>query len=420
MSDITKNELETPSKLPSLWRNRDFMLLWSGQVVSTLGTESSSVVYPLLILALTNSPAMAGIAGALQSIPYLLLSLPAGALIDRWDRKRVMILCDVGRGVLVASIALALLFKVLTIWQIYLVALIDGSLFVLFNIAELVAVTRVVPKEQLPQASGQNEAAFGVVSITAPTFGTFLYGTLGRSVPFLFDAVSYTASVISLIFIRTPFQVQRTVTQRNLWKEMLEGLSWFWHQPIVRFLAFLAGGINFASSSVPLIAIVAAKRLGAADAQIGLIFSIAGIGGIIGSIVGGQVQKRFTFGQSITTIIWGLTGLFILYAVVPQFFLLGVVAALGVMLITIYNVVGISYRLALIPEELQGRVNSAFRFLAFAFRPLGLTLCGFLLDRAGATPTIILFSLWLLALALLTTFNRHIRNARPIAQATAD
>ena len=408
------------NKDTSLWRNRDFMLLWSGQVISTLGTESSSVVYPLLILALTNSPAAAGLAAALQSIPYLILSLPAGALIDRWDRKRVMILCDIGRGLLVATVALAILFKVLTIWQVYLVALIDGSLFVLFNIAELVAVTRVVPKEQLPQASGQNEAAFGVVSITAPTFGTFLYGTLGRSVPFLFDAVSYAVSVISLFFIRTPFQLERKSTQRNLWKEMAEGLNWLLRKPIVRYLAFLAGGINFASSSVPLIAIVVAKKLGAMDAQIGLVFSIAGIGGILGSLIGGQVQKRFTFGQSITTIIWSLTLLFTLYALVPHFFWLGLMAALGFMLITIYNVVGISYRLALIPEELQGRVNSAFRFLAFAFKPLGLTLCGFFLDRFGTVPTIALFSLWLLTLSLLTTFNSHIRKARPIAQAVAD
>lgn len=414
------SELNETRKHPSLWRNRDFLLLWSGQVVSTLGTESSSIVYPLLILALTNSPAAAGIAGAIQSIPYLLLSLPAGALIDRWDRKRVMILCDIGRGLLVAGMAAAILFDVLTIWQIYLTALIDGSLFVLFNIAELVAVTRVVPKEQLPQATGQNEAAFGVISITAPTLGTFLYGTLGRAVPFLFDAVSYTVSVVSLFFIRTPFQAQRVVTTRNLRREMAEGLRWLWNQPVIRYLAFLAGGINLAATSVPLIAIVVAKQMGAADSQIGLIFSIAGIGGILGSVIGSQVQRHLTFGQAITIIIWGFTLLFLSYSLVPQFLLLGLVAALSFMLITIYNVLSISYRLALIPEELQGRVNSAFRFLAFAFKPIGMTVCGLLLDRFGTTPTIVLFSLWLAVLAFLTTFNQDIRQARPIGQATTD
>jgi predicted MFS family arabinose efflux permease len=396
------------------------MLLWSGQIVSTLGTQASTVVYPLLILALTDSPAAAGIAGALGAIPYLLLSLPAGALIDRWDRKRVMILCDIGRGLAVGSIALAILFNMLTVWQVYLVALIDGSLFVLFNIAELVAVTRVVSKEQLPQATGQNEAAFGVVSITAPTFGTFLYGTLGRSAPFIFDAVSYAVSVVSLFFIRVPFQTQRTVVTRNLRAEIAEGLSWLWHQPIIRSLAFLAGSINLTTSSVPLISIVLAKSMGARDAQIGLMFSIAGVGGIFGSLIGGQIQKRFTFGQGIVAVIWSLALLFMLYAIVPHFFLLGVVSALGFMAVTVYNVLGISYRLALIPENLQGRVNSAFRLLAFGFRPLGLALTGFLLERVGAVPTIGMLSLWLVTMALLTTFNTHIRNAPPIEQAIAD
>lgn len=420
MSSTNSEIKRTDSKTSSLWLNRDFMLLWGGQVISTLGTQSSTVVYPLLVLAITNSPAAAGIAGALGTIPYLLFSLPAGAMIDRWDRKRVMIVCDIGRGLAVGSVALAILFNFLTIWQVYIVALIDGSLFVLFNIAELAAVTRVVPKEQLPQATGQNEAAFGVVSITAPSFGTFLYGTLGRSAPFIFDAVSYAVSILSLFFIRTPFQTERAVATRNLRAEIMEGLSWLWNQPVIRHLAFLAGGVNLATSSAPLISIVLAKKMGAGDAQIGLIFSIAGIGGIIGSVIGGQIQKRLTFGQAINMVIWCLTLLYTMYAVVPHFFLLGVVSALGFLLITIYNVVGISYRLALIPENLQGRVNSAFRLLAFGFRPLGMALSGFLLEHAGTTPTILLISLWLLAFACLTALNSDIRNARPIASLQAE
>src|SRR3954454_3415085 len=106
-----------PESLSPLWRNRDYMLLWSGQVVSTLGSTASGIVFPLLILAITGSAAAAGIAGALQSIPYLIFSLPAGALIDRWNRKRVMILCDVGRAINMGSIAVALALGTLTTWQ---------------------------------------------------------------------------------------------------------------------------------------------------------------------------------------------------------------------------------------------------------------------------------------------------------------
>src|SRR5687767_4847689 len=149
----------------SLWRNRDYMLLWGGQVVSVLGSSISSIVVPLLILAITNSPAAAGIAGALGAIPYVLFSLPVGALIDRWDRKKVMVLCDLGRSIAFASIPIAMWLDVLTIWQLYVVAFVEGTLFVFFNIAEVAALPRVVPKEQLGDATAQNMSTFGVAGM---------------------------------------------------------------------------------------------------------------------------------------------------------------------------------------------------------------------------------------------------------------
>src|SRR5512142_1554850 len=135
MSFSNDQASQVSPRASSLWRNADYMLLWSGQVISTLGTTASNVVYPLLILAMTNSPASAGFASALGAVPYFIFSLPVGALIDRWDRKRVMILFDIGRGLTLASIPVAILFHVLTVWQIYIASLIEGSLFVFFNIA---------------------------------------------------------------------------------------------------------------------------------------------------------------------------------------------------------------------------------------------------------------------------------------------
>src|SRR4051794_13882873 len=121
---------EPPSADIPLGRNRDYLLLLSGQIGSTLGSAVSGIAFPLLILALTGSPGQAGIAGALYTIPYIIFSLPAGALIDRWDRKRVMVICDAVRAVNMASIPIAFALGVLTIWQIYLVTLIEGSMFV--------------------------------------------------------------------------------------------------------------------------------------------------------------------------------------------------------------------------------------------------------------------------------------------------
>src|SRR5947209_9865497 len=142
---------------PPLWRNRDYMLLWTGQMVSELGSCVSEIAFPLLLLALTHSPAKAGIAGALYSAPYLIFSLPAGALIDRWDRKRVMILCDAGRAIALGSIPIAYLTGHISLAQLYITATIEGTLFVFFNIAEVACLPRVVPGPQIPTASAQNE-----------------------------------------------------------------------------------------------------------------------------------------------------------------------------------------------------------------------------------------------------------------------
>src|SRR6185312_10013 len=130
-----------------LWRNLDFLLLWSGQTVSTLGTNISALALPLLVLALTHSPALAGLLAAARQLPYLLLSLPAGALVDRWDRKRTMIYCDLLRWLAVGSVPLAFVLGHLTLIQLYLVAFIEGTAYVLFSLAQISALPHVVESE---------------------------------------------------------------------------------------------------------------------------------------------------------------------------------------------------------------------------------------------------------------------------------
>ncbi len=387
------------------------MLLWSGQVVATVGSTASTVVIPLLILALTSSPEAAGLAGALRAFPYLVFSLPVGALIDRWDRKAVMIRCDIGRAIAVASIPVAMAFDLLTLTQIYAVALVEGSLFVFFNIAEVAALPRVVTQAQLPQAAAWNEAGFGVANIVGPSFGTVLYEAFGRSVPFVANTVTFVASIVSLMRIKTPFHTERAASKRNLCEEVAEGLRWLWGNPLIRYMAFLTGGLNLINAAMPLIIIVLAKQMGAGDGAIGAIFSAAGIGGIAGSLVGGRIQRRFTFGQVIVAVVWLEAIFFPLYLVVPSYGLLALVAGTAGFVGPIYNVVQFSYRLSIIPDRLQGRVNSVFRLLAFGFMPVGAALSGVLIERFGVIPAVGVFSGWMLLLAVATMFNSHVRNA---------
>ena len=405
----------TGTPVRSLWRNRDYSLLWSGQVVSTLGSSAASIIYPLLILAITNSPGAAGAASALRALPYLMFSLPAGALIDRWDRKRVMIGCDLLRALAVLTVPAALWFDRLTLTQIWLVAFIEGSLFVFFNIAEVAALPRVVPTADLPRAAAQNEAAFGAVQIVGPPLGTLLFQAVGRAAPFVADALSYLVSALSLWRINSDFRAAPKTDSRSLRTEIAEGMRWLWQQPLIRYMALLTGGLNFVYAATPLLLIVMARQTGATDIDIGFVFSIGGISGVVGALLGGRIQRRFRFGQVIVSVVWAQALLFPLYLVVPRFYLLGVVYAAIYATAPVYNVVQFSYRLALIPDALQGRVNSSFRLIAFGFNPLGAFLCGLMLERFGSTPTVSLFALCYLAMAVATQFNPQVRNAQALA-----
>lgn len=403
-------------KVAPLWRNRDFLLLTGGQAVSLMGSQVSLLAFPLLMLALTHSPAQAGFMAAVRGLPFALFCLPAGALVDRWNRKRVMILCDTGRALALGSIPLALLLGHLTFVQLYLVALIEGTLFVFFNMADAAALPHIVAKRQLPDATAQALLAESVSNLLGPALGGLLYG-IATMLPFGADAISYAASVCSLFFIRIQFQEERVETRKgNLWKEIGEGLRWLWHEPLVRFIAILTGGITFPVVGYGLILIVIAQGQHASASTIGLIFACGGVGSILGALLAGPLQRRFSFGQVLTgaTWVWALTWL--LFAIAPNPLLLGIVTALSFIVVPIYTGTQYSYRIAMIPDSLQGRVNSVFRLIAFGTQPLGLALTGVLLQAIGPVSTVLVLFIPQLILCIAVTFNRHVRYARPIGE----
>ena len=408
-------DVEASAQPLSLWRNRNYLFLWGGQAISSIGGEASQLALPLLILSLTHSPAQAGIASALRSLAYLLLGLPAGALIDRWDRKRTMILCDIGRALALGSVPLALALGRLSMAQIYLVSLIEGTLFVFFSLAETAALPRVVAKSQLPAATAQNEATSGVVTFIGPSLGGALFG-VARSLPFLVDAISYAASVLALLRIRIPFQGERQQQGQRLHVEIVEGLRWLWHEPVVRSLALLHGGLILSYMGMTLMVVVIAERQQASPFVIGLIFGISGLGAILGALVGSQVHKRFLLRQIMVSAFWLFALLWPLYAVAPSPLALGVILAAFWVVDEIYDVAQISYRLALIPDALLGRVNGAFRLIAFSCETASLGLTGLLLQQFGVTATIAVFEVALVVLAVAVTFNRGLRKARPLAE----
>ena len=403
--------LETlPKRSLSLWRNADYLRLWSGQVASSIGSQVSGLALPLLILALTHSPAKAGGLAALRGLPYLLLCLPAGALVDRWDPRRVMLVCDTGRALALASVPLALVFGHLSLVQLCVVTVIEGTLFVFFNQAESNCLVRVVTKEQLGVAVAQNEAVYGISGLVGPSLGGLLY-SLGQGVPFLTNAVTYALSVVALLMLRSDVRpVPRADGPTpHLGREISEGLRWLYAHHVIRFLAILTGVLMCCCSGWVLILIVLAQKFGATPLTIGILTGTAGVGGVIGSLLTVPVQKRVRFGPLMigSAWIWAMTWL--LFAWTPSLPALGLVTALSSVIVPIYLTTQYAYRLKRIPDHLQGRVNSVFRLIAFGSGPLGLAVTGVLLQKLGPFWTVLITFAPQLVLSVAATFYRPLR-----------
>ena len=393
----------------SIWHNKDYLLLWGGKTTSSFGRQVSQLALPLIILAITGSPALAGFISGLALVPYVLLSLPAGVFVDRWNRKRLMIICDIGRAICLGSVPIAIWLGRLTIIQLCLVTLIEGIFFVFFDIAEASCLPKVVSPEQLSAAA----SAMGGSDAAAGTLGPALSGVLlsiGRAVPYLVDSITYVVSVISLLFIQNEFQEKRETKTQSIWFEVRQGLLWLWKHPVIRLLAVLSGVGNCIDIGVQLFLIVVATQLHASLFVIGMLEAGVGVGGILGSFVAGYVQKHFQIGQ-ILIITQAIAVLLLLSYLLPlNVLLLGIITSCLMLVEFVNGIVGYSYRLALIPDEFQGRVNSVFRLMAYGMPIVGWAGTGVLLQTFHIIPTVLIFTSGSILLLILTCINKHVRN----------
>jgi MFS family permease len=403
----------SPAEAP-LRRNRDFVLLQAGQLLSTLGNQTSFIAYPLLVLAVTGSPAKAGLVGFAGILPYPLFVLPAGLIADRLDRKRVMIVSDVVRALALSGLVAAIAAGDPPFALIFAVAFVDGTMFAFFNIAEVGALRAVVPKEQLPRAAAAEQARLSTVILAGPPLGGFLFG-LGRSLPFLADAISYLFSLVSVIAMRTPFQEEVSAPDGRLRAQLIEGFKWLWQQPFLRGCAVLFAFTNFAGNALYLLLVVAASRQGLSSTAIGTLIAIYGGLSLIGSLISPRVQKLMSMRAILVVTLWLAIGTG-LYVIEPNVWLLiaGVVPL--ALLNPSLNAVVIGYRVATTPDRLQGRVNSVARLLAQVGAPLGPLVAGLLLDAYSPRLTCLLITAWFAAIALWATLSPSIRGAPKLTE----
>ncbi|MFF4660116.1 MFS transporter [Streptomyces sp. NPDC001381] len=402
---------------PGLFRNRDFSLLLSGQLVSAIGDQAHFMALPLIVLALTGSAAQAGFVLGLGTLSFLVFGLTAGALVDRWDRKATMIWCELGRAVLTAGVAVALWLNRLTMPQLYATAVLVGILTTLFQVANTAALPNVVGPSRLSAALGYSQSVASAVGVFGASLAGALY-SVGRTVPFAVNAVSFAVSAASLRLMRARFQADRqdVRTTSRLTTEIREGLGWLWRQPVIRFLTLVSAADKVRYGAGYLLIITLAQQVGASPLWIGVIFSGAAVGAMAGALVSDKVTRRFPLGRIAVVMLWLEALMFPLYALAPNPLLLAAVAAAESLVAPVYAVAMTTHQLAITPDELRGRATSAVSTLTTGALSIGTLAGGALITTLGAKPLVWLCGAWLLVLALLTTANRAVRQAPPAGE----
>jgi MFS family permease len=378
---------------------RDFWLLQAGQLLSEAGNQATTLAYPLLTLAVTHSPTQAGVVTFARVIPYALFGLIAGMVADHYDRRRVMIAADVVRAAALVAVVVEPVF-----WVIVAVAFVEGGGSAFFKPAAAGALRSVVPPDRLREAAGIQQARIAAVGGAGPPLGGILF-SVGRVVPFVADAVSYSASIVSLLLIRTPFQQERALVRPSI----REGLRFLWTTPFLRVTTLLFGLLNPIGPALVLTTVFVGERQGLSSTQIGLLLGSFSLGLLAGALLS-PLARRALAPRVIVVLelwTWPLCGLFLLW---PNAIVLVAATLPCAFAIPITNSVVFGHGLEITPDRLVGRVESVRSTIGMSTGPLGPLIAGVLLDAAPAQVTVGVCAGFALVLAVIGTFSSALRS----------
>jgi MFS family permease len=387
-------------QLTGLWRNPDFMKLWTAQAVSVFGSTITRDALPLVaILTLTATPAQVGLLSALGMAPVLVLGLPAGVWVDRARRRPILIAADLGRAVILVSVPIAALLGALSMAQLYVVALLAGTLTLFFNVADNSFLPTVVKRENLVEANSKLGVTDSLSEILAPAIAGSLVGLITAPLTILVDAVSYLFSAFFLGLIRAPETSPRPAGQPQGFREgLLAGLRLVAGDGILRALAGSSGAFAFFGGFIgALYGIYTIRVLGLTPAVLGLLVSAGGVGALLGALLAGRLARRFGPGPTLTGsfLVMGLAALLIPLAA-GQKWAVAMLAAgqvVGDTALAVYFFNAVSLRQTITPDHLLGRMNASFEFLVTGIGPLGLLLGGFLGQTLGVRSTLFIAAL---------------------------
>lgn len=392
----------------SLARNRNYQLLWSSQALSEFGLSTATIAFPLLVLAVTRSPLVSGLVLGTCAGAALLAGLPAGALVDRWSRKAIMLGCEAAQAIAAASLVVALWWDVATALHMVLVAAVLGVCGALFQPAEEASLPNVVPDEQLSTAVAMNSARSHLGQLSGTAAGGFLFA-VGRFVPFAVDALTHVAAFVALVFLRLPQRRAIRKPVRHLGSEITTGLRWVWQHRQVRLIALCAVGLNMFFTAYYVVIIVLAVARGMPSAQIGIMAAMLGVGGILGSLVAPYLHRRMRPYLSIIGVFWALTMLTPLAIVINDGYLMGALFATMAFLAPTANTTINTYLLLLTPDDLRGRMSSVVGVVIGVAAAVGPVLGGAFVQALSARQAVLACTAGVAIVTVLATISPTLR-----------
>jgi len=416
-----------------LWRHGDFLKLWSAETISQFGSQVGQLALPLAaILVLDASAFEVAALGTVQFLPFILFTLPAGVWVDRLPRRPILIIGDLGRAVLLATIPIAYVADALTLVHLFVVAFLVGIFQVFFDVAYMSYLPSLVERNQIIEGNSKFEISRSAAQVGGPGLGGILIEVITAPYAILLDAVSFLASGLFILRIRKeePRPEVEMVDGRkpSLWFELKEGLRYVLGTPNLRAQAGCTATSNlFSSVAFSIILVFAVRELDLSAGLIGLIFSVGAAGSLVAALTATRISNRFGIGPTTIAMatLFGPTMLLVAFAPVGNAAIPFLVAAMLLFgfTVVVYNIVQVSYRQAICPPRLQGRMNSVMRFIVWGTIPIGTLAGGALATWIGLRETIVVGAIGgsLAVLWIVFSPQRHLREMpEPVDDAVAE
>lgn len=387
-----------------------FSKLWAAAGISNLGDGIMGVAFPLLVASITRDPIAVAVATVINRLPWLLFALVSGALVDRLDRRKVMVIADSFRAVVAGALGVMLLAGDAGLPVIYFVGFLLGLAETFFDTSAEAILPSLVSDDLLPLANGRLQAAEWVGNaFIGPPIGAFLFA-MSAGLPFLVDSGTFVLAAVLVAMIGGKYRSERTDSEASLRADIGEGLSWLWGHLVLRTLSIMAGITNMVTFGIIAIFVLFIQDIvGLGDVGYGLIISALGVGGLIGAFISGPLVRKLGSG---TTLLCSV-GLSVFASLVTGFtseaWLVAVMVALYGLSVTTWNVVAVSLRQSLTPDALRGRVASVSRMFSWGTQPVGALLGGIIASWIGLRGPFFVSAAVLLVMLIATApiVNNH-------------